>query len=969
MARETQQQQQQQQQMEKLHDSVLDAIHNALSKESLIKKLVLPFNETLSSARSRGVAAAGPSSSSRWEWQKNTALLVLENRNQQLQHLLTQAETDAVEHEARAHKDRRVLGEALQRSKEEALLLARARDMRARLIEQMQVMARSKQLQAILCTWRHFCRRSRKTRALQRAERLWTARRMLKLFDAFVIGCHRRKQSYHSIVVAARHRSKVLLLSTLRLWWRASLLRQDAKNRLEKFMSYWSQYRLRSVVVSWHTHCIQLTLQMLNEKRVIRMLHFNQLRSAWREWHLHVTMAREKKANAEFFIFLKLAGSCLESWHNLLIRKKQRLKQLELGGHQRQVFMVRAAMTVWLQRAQMAAVMATRLTWFLKRKRRKTKWIVMVKWCQHVAKMREARTARTKFLKKLEKQCMKWAFEAIRKRSINKALLEWWQQQQSNRIRGSVMRLWLQEIKHRQTTQLWVQHMHVHWRNRQLLKHFSSWLVYTEACRRMSAEDKLCEAEARVELLETQLNGAAHVQAEMEILVAGFETERSCMMDDTGTAIARTPRWISGFLDVELRWSRPAMENKWLPAARAGHSAVSLQLGSKNPPSTVVVFGGYNGQECFNDVLIFDCGDMCWERPAVSVALGSVCPPPMRNHSACPLGASRMLLFGGFDGATEFSDVSLLTFIDQGCVGHLNETWLLDLQLMAWTSPDYVVGVPPSPRRSHAAAIIDKCMFVFGGYNGKEHLADLHILDLESMAWQLCVQVCGDLPSPRRQHAMAAVGKHLVIHGGYDGQKYLDDIYSFNTDSRIWKRWPIIAPCKEEGASVDNSQSYGRSMQTMVVARQQLVIFGGVCDQGALQDVLFLENAAAISGLQLQRSLSEETAKVHKLQLKVVKREQAFQVKSTELTLAQTKLLQLQSALKVEGKKRSSAIEGQRVLLEKLRKARDNLCTLVETCCRLEEEQESLQKLVTQYEQQRQSAVQFGFLSTIQRPL
>lgn len=49
--------------------------------------------------------------------------------------------------------------------------------------------------------------------------------------------------------------------------------------------------------------------------------------------------------------------------------------------------------------------------------------------------------------------------------------------------RASVMRLWLQETKDRQTTQLWVQHMHVHWRNRQLLKHFSSWLVYTEACR------------------------------------------------------------------------------------------------------------------------------------------------------------------------------------------------------------------------------------------------------------------------------------------------------------------------------------------------------------------------------------------------------------------------------------------------------------------------------------------------------
>jgi hypothetical protein len=41
---------------------------------------------------------------------------------------------------------------------------------------------------------------------------------------------------------------------------------------------------------------------------------------------------------------------------------------------------------------------------------------------------------------------------------------------------------------------------------------------------------------------------------------------------------------------------------------------------------------------------------------------------------------------------------------------------------------------------------------------------------------------------------------------------------------------------------------------------------------------------AAISGLQLQRSLSEETAKVHKLQEKVVKHEKAFQVKSSKLT-------------------------------------------------------------------------------------
>ena len=69
-----------------------------------------------------------------------------------------------MEHQSRALEDRKILEEALQRGKEEALLLAKARDMRARLIEQMQVMARSKSLQATLCAWRHFCNKSRRKR-------------------------------------------------------------------------------------------------------------------------------------------------------------------------------------------------------------------------------------------------------------------------------------------------------------------------------------------------------------------------------------------------------------------------------------------------------------------------------------------------------------------------------------------------------------------------------------------------------------------------------------------------------------------------------------------------------------------------------------------------------------------------------------------------------------------------------------
>jgi hypothetical protein len=58
---------------------------------------------------------------------------------------------------------------------------------------------------------------------------------------------------------------------------------------------------------------------------------------------------------------------------------------------------------------------------------------------------------------------------------------------------------------------------------------------------------------------------------------------------------------------AELRWSSLNLEDKWHPPGRAGHSAVSCSLVPHSPPYTVV-FGGYNGRECFNDVIIFDSG-------------------------------------------------------------------------------------------------------------------------------------------------------------------------------------------------------------------------------------------------------------------------------------------------------------------------------------------------------------------------
>lgn len=167
--------------------------------------------------------------------------------------------------------------------------------------------------------------------ALRKAERMWRARTILRIFAAFIIGCEQTRQSLRLKQLAKQHRNKTLLLFMIRVWWRGALLRKEAKDKLHNFMTYWTRYRLRLVVVHWQSYCVQLALKVLNGKRAIRLLYFSLLRRAWRGWNLHVALTRETKLNAELFMFLRVARECLERWHELVVQKKQRARQLALG--------------------------------------------------------------------------------------------------------------------------------------------------------------------------------------------------------------------------------------------------------------------------------------------------------------------------------------------------------------------------------------------------------------------------------------------------------------------------------------------------------------------------------------------------------------------------------------------------------------------------------------------------------------
>ena len=73
------------------------------------------------------------------------------------------------------------------------------------------------------------------------------------------------------------------------------------------------------------------------------------------------------------------------------------------------------------------------------------------------------------------------------------------------------------------------------------------------------------------------------------------------------------------------------------PSARFGHSA-SLVGGTK-----ILIFGGWNGKEYFNDLYILDLEVMAWVQPKCD---GPV-PSPRQGHTAIQVG-NNLIVQGGF---------------------------------------------------------------------------------------------------------------------------------------------------------------------------------------------------------------------------------------------------------------------------------------------------------------------------------
>ena len=138
--------------------------------------------------------------------------------------------------------------------------------------------------------------------------------------------------------------------------------------------------------------------------------------------------------------------------------------------------------------------------------------------------------------------------------------------------------------------------------------------------------------------------------------------------------------------------------NQPRPRPRGYHTA--NMVGSK-----LVIYGGSDGGECFNDIWLYDIETNLWRSVPMSETYRRL------SHTATLIG-SHLFIVGGHDGHE-----------------YQNELLLLNLVTMTWDKRK-VYGTRPSGRGYHTAVLFDSRLLVIGGFDGDDVYDDVWMLEL-----------------------------------------------------------------------------------------------------------------------------------------------------------------------------------------------------------------------------------------------
>ncbi|NXN08230.1 KLD10 protein, partial [Indicator maculatus] len=212
------------------------------------------------------------------------------------------------------------------------------------------------------------------------------------------------------------------------------------------------------------------------------------------------------------------------------------------------------------------------------------------------------------------------------------------------------------------------------------------------------------------------------------------------------------------------------------PPARSGHRCVADN-------ANLYVFGGYNpdydesgGPEnedypLFRELWRYNFATGTWHQMGTEGYM----PRELASMSLV-LHGNNLLVFGG-------------TGIPFG-ESNGNDVHVCNVKYKRWALLS-CRGKKPNRIYGQAMAIINGCLYVFGGTTGYIYSTDLHKLDLNTREWiQLKPNnMSCDMPEERYRHEIAHDGQRIyILGGGTSWTAYsLDKIHAYNLETNTWE--------------------------------------------------------------------------------------------------------------------------------------------------------------------------------------
>jgi len=254
-------------------------------------------------------------------------------------------------------------------------------------------------------------------------------------------------------------------------------------------------------------------------------------------------------------------------------------------------------------------------------------------------------------------------------------------------------------------------------------------------------------------------------------------------------------------------------DNKWLTVLEKnpfsfGHSGTTIN-------EHLFIFGGFVDEETSNaSLLLSDTRGGKFSRLRVR---GDI--PPVRERHSASLVGKKIYIFGGYCRGSE---------------SYYNTVHVFESESLTWTQME-PLGYPPERRCGHSASVVDGKIWIFGGRvkvkkgglfdtegAGVQYRNDLHCYDPVTNEWYR-YEPRGVGPSGRALHAASVVGRKIYIFGGANSSGSRNDssgfcdLYELDIDTMTWTE------CETQ--NTPPPPCYGRS--ATYIGDNKILYFGG----------------------------------------------------------------------------------------------------------------------------------------------